>query len=101
MYKASALIWIACLALVTGCAPAGTISGKVVVEGGSAGKILVRILGPTSMGVLTDDIGNFTAEKVADGAYQVIAEVPGTDDATQRDTVTVANGAADKSPTLT
>jgi hypothetical protein len=87
--------------LLSACGPAGKITGKVVVEGGSAGKILVRILGPSSMGVLTDDSGNFTAEKVADGNYQVIAEVVGTDVTEQRDTVTVTNGTADKSPTLT
>jgi Carboxypeptidase regulatory-like domain len=51
--------------------------------------------------VVTDSSGNFAAEGLADGTYQVIAEVADTDVPAQSDTVKIANGAADKSPTLT
>lgn len=101
MNKPLALISLFVFSLLSGCGPAGKLSGKVVVEGGQAGNILVRILGPSSKGVVTDSSGNFAAEGLADGTYQVIAEVEATDVTSQSDTVKVANGTADKSPTLT
>lgn len=98
--KPFALASILLFALFTGCGPAGKITGKVAVEGGQAGKILVRVLGPTSKAVLTQDSGDFTAEGLADGEYQVIAEVPNTEVSEQRAYVKVTNGSADGSPTL-
>lgn len=98
--KPVVLASILLFALLTGCGPAGKITGKVAVEGGQAGKVLVRVLGPTSKAVLTTDSGDFTAEGLADGEYQVIAEVPNTEVTEQRAYVKVTNGSADNSPTL-
>lgn len=101
MNRRIALAAAALFATLTACGPNGKLSGKVVVEGGQAGNILVRVLGPTSVGVVTSDSGEFSASGLADGTYQVIAEVPNTDVTTQRATVKVSQGNADTQPTLT
>lgn len=101
MNRPFAVAAAALFATLTACGPNGKLTGKVVVEGGQAGNILVRVLGPTSVGVVTSDSGEFSASGLADGTYQVLAEVPNTDVSTQRATVKVSQGNADTQPTLT
>lgn len=88
------------LAALTGCGPAGVISGKVTVEGGSAGGIAVIVYGPQSAATVTNMDGTFSVTKVPDGVYVVRATVRGADVEEVSVSTTVTNGTAAPEPIL-
>ncbi|MFT3710761.1 MAG: carboxypeptidase regulatory-like domain-containing protein [Archangium sp.] len=79
-------------ALLSACGPAGTISGKVNVEGGSPAGIAVIILGPASAATVTKDDGSFTATGLPDGAYVVRATLRGAEEEEISAASTIAQG---------
>ena len=60
-------IWLLGAVLLTACGPAGVLSGKVTVEGGSAGGIAVIVYGPQSGATVTGDDGAFSIGSLPDG----------------------------------
>lgn len=91
---------LAALFLVTACGPAGTISGRVAVEGGSAANLAVVLFGPVSAAAVTRDDGAFSFTGLPDGAYVVRATVRGAEVEEQNAAVTVANGVGAPEPQL-
>lgn len=83
------LLPVACLAAA--CGPSGTITGKVIVQGGNAGNIAVTAVGPNSGGASTGNDGAYTIGTVGDGDYVVSATVPGSVEGEQRVAVKVAD----------
>lgn len=89
----SLLVFGALGALVlSACGPAGTITGKVNVEGGSAAGIAVIAYGPQSGATVTKDDGSFTVERLPDGAYVVRATLRGAEVEEVSTTATITQG---------
>lgn len=74
------------------CGPAGTLTGKINVEGGSAAGIAVIAYGPTSGAAVTKDDGTFTVDRLPDGAYVVRATVRGAEVEELSTTTTITQG---------
>ncbi|MBL8909944.1 MAG: hypothetical protein JNM17_04480 [Archangium sp.] len=74
------------------CGPAGTLTGKVTVEGGSAAGIAVIAYGPTSGAAVTKDDGTFTVDRLPDGAYVVRATLRGAEVEELSTSVTITQG---------
>ena len=87
-------------ALLSACGPAGVLSGKVTVEGGTPGGIAVIIYGPQSAATVTGDDGAFTIGSLPDGKYVVRATVRGTDVDEISVTTTITQGKAAPEPIL-
>ncbi len=83
------------------CGPAGTLTGKVTVEGGSAANLAVLVYGPTSTATVTKDDGTFSATSLPDGAYVVRVVLRGAELEDQSVPGTVKNGKTDVAPNLT
>ncbi len=92
--------WLAVLAVATGCGPAGSIKGKVTVEGGSGAQVPVAVYGPASQVVLTGDDGSFTASGLPDGQYLTRAVIKGAEVEEVSAAVKVSGGKGDSEPTL-
>ncbi|MDP1825116.1 MAG: carboxypeptidase regulatory-like domain-containing protein [Archangium sp.] len=99
IFRTSSLIWLVAAAL-SACGPAGVISGKVTVEGGTAGGIAVIIYGPQSAAAVTGDDGAFSVGSLPDGKYVVRATVRGADVEELSVTTTITQGAASPEPIL-
>lgn len=89
------------LALLSACGPAGVISGRVNVEGGSAANVTVFVFGPQSGATVTRDDGTFSIDALPDGAYVVRATVRGTEVEEQSVGTVVTQGKAAPEPQLT
>ncbi len=93
-------IWLLGAVLLTACGPAGVLSGKVTVEGGSAGGIAVIVYGPQSGATVTGDDGAFSIGSLPDGKYVVRATLRGADVEELNATTTITNGTASPEPIL-
>lgn len=78
--------------LLAACGPAGSLAGKVTVEGGSAANLVVFIYGPESKATVTADDGSFTAGALPDGTYLVRVVVKGAEVEEQTAPGTIKNG---------
>ena len=83
---------LAVLALLSACGPAGSIAGRVTVEGGSAAGIAVFVYGPSSGATVTDGEGAFTVSGLPDGEYVVRATVRDADVEEVSVSTTIAQG---------
>lgn len=79
-------------ALFSACGGAGTLSGKVNVEGGTSSGVAVFIFGPVSGATVTSADGAFAFDKLPDGAYVVRATVRGAEVEEQSAASTVTQG---------
>ncbi|MDP2269351.1 MAG: carboxypeptidase regulatory-like domain-containing protein [Archangium sp.] len=93
-------IWLLGAVLLTACGPAGVLSGKVTVEGGSAAGIAVIVYGPQSGATVTGEDGAFTIGSLPDGKYVVRATVRNADVEEVNATTTITNGKAEPEPIL-
>lgn len=93
-------LWLLSAAMLSACGPAGVLSGKVTVEGGTPGGIAVIIYGPQSAATVTGDDGAFTIGSLPDGKYVVRATVRGTDVEEVSVTTTITQGKAAPEPIL-
>lgn len=93
-------IWLLGAVLLTACGPAGVLSGKVTVEGGSAGGIAVIVYGPQSGATVTGDDGAFSIGNLPDGKYVVRATLRNADVEEVNATTTITNGKASPEPVL-
>lgn len=93
-------LWLVGTVLLTACGPNGVLSGKVSVEGGSAGGIAVIVYGPQSAATVTGDDGTFSVGSLPDGRYVVRATVAGADVEEQTATTTITQGKASPEPVL-
>ncbi len=78
--------------VLAACGPAGTLTGKVTVEGGSASGIAIIVYGPQSAATVTKDDGTFAVDKLPDGAYVVKATLRGADVEEASGTTTLTQG---------
>jgi Tol biopolymer transport system component len=91
--RAGAIALAAALGL--GChstLPAGSISGRVIVAGGSAASLMVTAVGPDNVHTTTDDRGQYRFDKLRLGLYSITVTVHDTVEGTQSLSVT-SNGA--------
>lgn len=93
-------LWLLGAAMLSACGPAGVLSGKVTVEGGTAGGIAVIIYGPQSAATVTGDDGAFSVGSLPDGKYVVRATVRGSDVEEVSVTTTLTQGKASPEPIL-
>lgn len=94
-------IWLLGAALLSSCGPAGTLSGKVTVEGGNPAGIAVIIYGPQSAAAVTDDTGAFNVANLPDGKYVVRATLRGADVEESSTSITLVSGKQSGDVTLT
>ena len=87
-------------AVLSACGPAGVISGKVTVEGGTAGGIAVIVYGPQSGATVTGEDGAFTLGSLPDGKYVVRATLRGGDVEEVNVATTLTQGKASPEPIL-
>jgi hypothetical protein len=92
--------WLLGAVLLSACGPAGILSGKVTVEGGTAGGIAVIIYGPQSAATVTGDDGAFSVGSLPDGKYVVRATVRGADIEELTAPTTITSGKASPEPIL-
>lgn len=83
--------------VLSACGPAGTLTGKVTVDVGSAANIAVVVYGPQSAATVTKEDGTFTVDKLPDGVYVAKATLRGADveEATGNTTITQGKAAGD------
>ncbi|MGV3620836.1 MAG: hypothetical protein ACO1OB_08460, partial [Archangium sp.] len=84
-----------CLALALGlfaCGPAGKITGRVTVEGGSPAGVAVFAYGASSAATVTNTDGAFTISGLPDGEYVVRATVRDADVEELSTSTTISNG---------
>ncbi len=98
--------WLLGAVLLSACGPAGVISGKVTVEGGSASGIAVIVYGPQSGATVTGDesppgTAPFSIGNLPDGKYVVRATLRGADVEEVNIPTTVTQGKATPEPVLT
>ena len=86
--------------LLSACGPAGVLSGKVTLEGGSPGGIAVIIYGPQSAATVTGDDGAFSFGSLPDGKYVVRATVRSADVEELSVVTTLTQGKASPEPVL-
>lgn len=92
--------WLVGAAVLAACGPAGTMTGKVTVEGGSAAGIAVIVYGPQSAATITADDGSFSVGSLPDGKYVVKATVQGADVEEQSAATAIVQGKASPEPVL-
>ncbi len=97
MTRASLALGVMLLA----CGPAGALTGKVTVEGGSAANLAVLIYGPASTATVTTADGTFTATSLPDGAYVVRVVLKGAEVEDQSVPGSIKNGKTEVAPNLT
>ncbi|PZR18403.1 MAG: hypothetical protein DI536_00540 [Archangium gephyra] len=84
-----------CLALALGlfaCGPAGKITGRVTVEGGSSAGVAVFAYGAASAATVTNSEGAFTFAGLPDGEYVVRATLRDADVEELSTATTISNG---------
>lgn len=84
-----------CLALALGlfaCGPAGKITGRVTVEGGSSAGVAVFAYGAASAATVTNSEGAFTFAGLPDGEYVVRATLRDADVEELSAATTISNG---------
>lgn len=87
--------------VLSACGPAGKITGRVTVEGGSAAGVAVFVYGPVSGATVTTADGAFTVSSLPDGEYVVRATVRDADVEEVSVTTTIAqSGTAAPEPVL-
>lgn len=84
--------WLLGALVLSACGPAGSITGKVNVEGGAASGVAVIVYGPTSAATVTRSDGAFAVTSLPDGDYVVRATVLGAEVPEQQTSTTVAQG---------
>lgn len=85
-------LWLVGATVLSACGPAGTLTGKVNVEGGSAAGIAVIVYGPQSGATVTKADGAFSIGSLPDGDYVVRATVRGAEVEEQSTAATVTQG---------
>lgn len=85
-------LWLVGAVVLSACGPAGTLTGKVNVEGGSQAGIAVIVYGPQSGATVTRNDGSFSIGSLPDGDYVVRATVRGAEVEEQSTTSTVTQG---------
>jgi hypothetical protein len=95
------LTWGICFSLLACGGPSGTITGKVVVEGGNAANVPVFVFGPQSAASVSGADGAFSATGLPDGAYVVRATVRGAEVEEQSAPAVLKGGKVEAEPTLT
>lgn len=85
-------LWLVGAVVLSACGPAGTLTGKVNVEGGSAAGVAVIVYGPQSGATVTKPDGAFSLGSLPDGDYVVRATVRGAEVEEQSATSTVTQG---------
>ena len=93
-------IWLLGAVVLSACGPAGILSGKVTVEGGSAAGVAVIVYGPQSAATVTGDDGAFSVGSLPDGKYVVRATVRGSDVEEVSVATTITQGKASPEPIL-
>ncbi len=85
-------IWLLGAVLLAACGPAGIISGRVTVEGGTAAGLAVIVYGPQSAAAVTGEDGAFSVGSLPDGKYVVHATLRGADVEELNTTTSIAEG---------
>lgn len=93
-------IWLLGAVVLSACGPAGILSGKVTVEGGSPAGVAVIVYGPQSAATVTGDDGAFSVGSLPDGKYVVRATVRGADVEEVSLPTTITQGKASPEPIL-
>lgn len=92
--------WLVGAMVLAACGPAGTLTGKVTVEGGSAGGIAVIVYGPQSAATVTAEDGSFSVGSLPDGKYVVKATLRGADVEEQAAAASLVQGKTTEEPSL-